>query len=48
LPLPLAPLVAVSHPASLAAVHAHPLPAVTLTVPLVAAELPDRVVDDKA
>jgi len=37
----------VSHPASLAAVHAQPVPVVTFRVPVVAAALPDRAVDDR-
>ena len=35
-PVPLAPAVMVIHEALLAAVHVHPLPAVTLTVPALA------------
>jgi hypothetical protein len=34
LPLPLAPDVTLNHVSLLAAVHAHPVPAVTLTVPV--------------
>ena len=45
LPLPEAPLVIVSQEVLLAAVHAHPEPAVTLTVP-VAAPLPTEVDDE--
>jgi hypothetical protein len=36
LPVPVAPDVTLSHGALLAAVHVHPLPAVTVTVPLFA------------
>ena len=39
LPLPLAPPVSVIHVALLDAVHAHPAPAVTVTVPLVATDV---------
>jgi hypothetical protein len=40
-PLPLAPLVIEIHPALLAAVQEQPLPAVTVTVPLPAAQKND-------
>ena len=39
MPLPLAPPVNVIHAALLVAVHAQPAPAVTVTVPLVAADV---------
>ena len=38
MPLPLAPALIVIHVALLAAVHAQPVPAVTVTVPVVAAD----------
>jgi hypothetical protein len=39
LPLPVAPLVIVIHDALLVALHEHPVPAVTLTVPEAAADV---------
>ena len=38
MPLPVAPALIVIHAALLVAVHAHPLPAVTVTVPLTIVE----------
>jgi hypothetical protein len=46
LPLPLAPLVTVIHDAELAAVQAHPAPAVTETVPVRASDVTDRLVGE--
>jgi hypothetical protein len=45
-PLPLAPAVIVTHAAALDAVQAHPAPAVTLTLPVVASAPVDTVVGD--
>jgi hypothetical protein len=46
LPVPLAPLVMLSHPASLDAVQPHPVPALTPTLPVVAEDVPDLDVVD--
>jgi hypothetical protein len=46
LPLPLLPAVIVIHAALLVAVHAQPVPAVTVTLPLLAVEVYDALVGE--